>query len=672
MSSRVLRKLQGQNDLIPSVEPQVEQESNDDEHDLGISTPDLGGARPKKLNVNPFDLLNADSQSESEVKEDDDLGTESSRSQLQREDTKKKKRKKNRKRSQNSTSGGAKNLPLKSSEADEALSFQTFSNQLYSMQFEDEIDRGVYEVNKLLGTTHPQPNAKLSSTTKVTPKSRAILSIEFRHLNPENEMKKIFGSRVVQAEASRQRRAGGGRHRAPLRSVHNIVIPKPNWPNPGRSGLTMKFVESDAKGNQVFTFDHSPEYQQVQKQFLAAVDSMNPDYIVHIVQQHPFHIDSMLQLSDISRMGEDLQMATELIERCIYALETAFHPMFNLATGNCRLYYRVQVNRACHRTALEFCKLILSLDPEADPMGILLLIDFYAIRAQQHNWLIQFFNEWDPTRNLSQLPNWAYSIAIAYFAQAEESEDNDYAKADEMLQTALIMFPSMLRPLLDKCNIEADSRVVLHPYFLEDETSQSGGLALLCNLYVGRSFHLWKLPELLPWLERNAQIAIQRINANEEFVLSCQERRKTRYQGAPRNVYRHVIMSDISDATTSLPMELAQSPVLNFDPLPPIDSIDLYTKRNQGNMQYPPGDPNALSLFFRSMMPNYNPATDQVGAVGGDQPGGEAGGQTLRNSVNMLYEAMADMMRNFDLPEVAHDGADSEDSDDENDNREWD
>lgn len=62
------------------------------------------------------------------------------------------------------------------------------------------------------------------------------------------------------------------------------------------------------------------------------------------------------------------------------------------------------------------------------------------------------------------------------------------------------------------------------------------------------------MPELLPWLERNAQIALRRINANEEFVVKCKERRKTRYQGAPRNVYRHVIMSDISDATTSLPM----------------------------------------------------------------------------------------------------------------------
>ena len=42
--------------------------------------------------------------------------------------------------------------------------------------------------------------------------------------------------------------------------------------------------------------------------------------------------------------------------------------------------------RACHRTALEFCKLALSLDPDNDPLGILLTLDFYAIRAQQREY----------------------------------------------------------------------------------------------------------------------------------------------------------------------------------------------------------------------------------------------------------------------------------------------
>ncbi len=45
-------------------------------------------------------------------------------------------------------------------------------------------------------------------------------------------------------------------------------------------------------------------------------------------------------------------------------------------------------SRACYNTAWTFCKLLLSLDPDNDPVGILLLIDFYAIKAQQYTWLV--------------------------------------------------------------------------------------------------------------------------------------------------------------------------------------------------------------------------------------------------------------------------------------------
>lgn len=60
---------------------------------------------------------------------------------------------------------------------------------------------------------------------------------------------------------------------------------------------------------------------------------------------HPYHVDSLIQLADICRMGDDAQMAAELIERAIYILESEFHPSFNLATGNCRLEYKQQENR---------------------------------------------------------------------------------------------------------------------------------------------------------------------------------------------------------------------------------------------------------------------------------------------------------------------------------------
>lgn len=48
-----------------------------------------------------------------------------------------------------------------------------------------------------------------------------------------------------------------------------------------------------------------------------------------ILNTHPYHIDSLLQLSEICKMGEDYQMAAELIGAwTIYASLCHFEPLF--------------------------------------------------------------------------------------------------------------------------------------------------------------------------------------------------------------------------------------------------------------------------------------------------------------------------------------------------------
>lgn len=96
----------------------------------------------------------------------------------------------------------------------------------------------------------------------------------------------------------------------------------------------------------------------------------------------------------------------------------------------------------------------MSLDPEEDPLAVVLMIDFYAIRSKEYQWFCEFCNLWESSRNLQQLPNIAYSLALAYFYMG----DNE--SADEYLQNALIMFPGVLMPLLDKCSVQTDSRVL--------------------------------------------------------------------------------------------------------------------------------------------------------------------------------------------------------------------
>lgn len=99
------------------------------------------------------------------------------------------------------------------------------------------------------------------------------------------------------------------------------------------------------QGVQYFTYEHSQNYRQVQTKFLESVESLNPDNIVAIINDHPYHIDALIQLSDLCKLSEDLPMAAEFIERALYCLEYAFHPLFNVAQGNCRLDYKRQENR---------------------------------------------------------------------------------------------------------------------------------------------------------------------------------------------------------------------------------------------------------------------------------------------------------------------------------------
>lgn len=81
---------------------------------------------------------------------------------------------------------------------------------------------------------------------------------------------------------------------------------------------------------------------------------------------------------------------------------------------------------------------------------------------------IQSFNKnywnWCHLCVFLQLPNFAYSLAVAHF---QLSAGKDVELAHHLLQNALIMFPSVLLPLLEKCGVQPDSRVSGHTFFAQ-------------------------------------------------------------------------------------------------------------------------------------------------------------------------------------------------------------
>lgn len=273
-----------------------------------------------------------------------------------------------------------------------------------------------------------------------------------------------------------------------------MITAKDSWPPLTKNVITMKLLPTPDTPNtssspkiqsneddkvQWFTFQHTQYYQAVQHMFLSALERIDSEFLITLIKRCPYHVDSLVQLSEVCKMTEDFALASELIERALLLLESSLHINFSLTSGNSRLDYRRQENRAfyivlfkhaqyleeraCCRTAFEISKLVLSLQPDVDPLAMILVIDYYALRSKQFGWLVEFYEQYNATRNLAQLPNMAYSYALALFTIHGRCE-----RANEALQYALLMFPGVLRPLLDEMSVQTDKRVLASSYFFAD------------------------------------------------------------------------------------------------------------------------------------------------------------------------------------------------------------
>ncbi|EDV40388.1 uncharacterized protein Dana_GF23957, isoform A [Drosophila ananassae] len=670
MSARMLKKLQRDADKLapPSEDEDNEELSDNDELE------DDEVQRDRKTHLNPFDLLNQPglSLSESEFKEDDNE-TEPPSTALPNASAAAKKKKKKRKKKVRSSGNNI------SSE----------DNKRQDKYFE--------KVDPLLGKVYdavPKQSAK-QVVAAGPPATKKLLGVELRHLNSQNEMRRTFGKKVVKVENKR------GRQKPTLKSTY-MVTAKESWPPLTKNTITMiclpasevppdssKSSAENSGAVEWFRFEHSQYYQGVQHMFLAALERMDSEFLITLIKRCPYHVDSLVQLSEVCKMTEDFALASELLERALLLLESSLHINFSLTSGNCRLDYRRQENRsffivlfkhaqyleerACSRTAFEISKLILSLQPDTDPLAMILVIDYYALRSKQFGWFVEFYEEYNAARNLNQLPNMAYSYALALHTLHGACE-----RSNEALQYALLMFPGVLRPLLDEMSVQTDKRVLASTYFFPDVSgNQSPALHQLVCLYVCRARVVWRQNEVLPWLESNVNIVLDRIEKKDPLVNEYKEKRSLRYGGTPpRPILRHVILSDYKEKVPlAVFVSKEKQAIMTYDPLPPPNSINSYERKSSSSS--PTTNPNnSVSMFFQSLLPSFNinnlaaaqqpqaagagaaalpeagagaagaaAAIDEPRAANGD---GEAG---LQQSLTIMMDAMRDFLQNFRIAE---------------------
>ncbi|GFN80034.1 transcription factor 25 [Plakobranchus ocellatus] len=644
MSSRALRRLQRDSGIGLEYLPNEENLSeNREEIEIVASRSKKKGKR-EALPLNPFELLTNGLEDQMTVsdkeEESDSNGKPVSNNQSDKAVHKNKKKKKSRKKqNDNQTST---------------------PDALKEKEPEDEIEASLQEVNRILGNTsiaHVQEKQlQGSNSTNMKP----LLHIDHRNLNPETELKRMFGSQVVMGEQQDRHRRQRNR---PVQRSSRLVQPKDTWHPTGGSGLSMKYL-GETEG---FTFEHSPAYQKMQHLFYDAVESGHPEAIVNILRKHPYHIDALIQMSEFHRINEDFQTSAEFIEKAIYGMECAFHSMFNIAAGNCHLTYDRPENRSfylcifkhilnlgrrgCNRTAFEFCKLLLSLNPEDDPLDCMSMIDFYALRSEQYEYLKRLDDEALSFESSRRVPNFAFSLALAQFKDALKKKC-DTKTADERLQDALLFFPVLLKPLLDQCCVQPDKRVNSHPFFdskeMLDSTSELGRLV---TLYVKRCESCWKELEVMSWLERNVLAVLDIVDSGtDKRIQEYAELRRKKFRNPPLSLLRHYFLSEIQGV--SPPQRFTSGPILSYDPFPPPRSIISYVRPERPTVASESSS-SIIRSFFESIRPSYNPqappgAGDQrlaQGQYGNGEEGAEGGARAIPHQIHESVHALMEAMR---------------------------
>ncbi|KAK3194466.1 hypothetical protein Dsin_025776 [Dipteronia sinensis] len=616
MSSRLFQK------VVKEQEQQQQQRHEEEQlQDNESGSPDSG----PPSSINPFDLLNDD-----DVDDDPDQETEVADEALIRDEDKREQLSAQRKTSDVVSTSNHKSKKKKKKRSKEGSASSTY-------KVERSLDEVLDTLSLDVSSSSPQP-----SSTKVKPENAkvcnsigkqhtpSVLQIDPKYLNVENELRRIFGSKVVKSfERSHQsgssRQVRGGRRGSYHVRKTILVSPSDLWSRWDGS-FSMEFLETK-DGYSYFRYVHSPSYSQAQTAFEAAQAIHDLNSVANILILHPYHLDSLITMADYFKFVGEHQTAADAVAKCLYGLECAWHPMFTPLLGNCQLKFSHETNkplfktlfthminmdrRGCHRSALEVCKLLLSLDSD-DPMGAIFCIDYFALRAGEYAWLEQFSEEYKSDNSLWLFPNFSYSLSVCrfYLEQEETSQDadtdNSKATSADLMKQALMLHPSVLKKLVAKVPLkdQAFTNILKHAYFRSDE-ARIPSVDHLIRIYVERSYLIWRLPDLQKLLRDTAQLVNETLEHNKSEAKDWACVREEAFS-SEKNEYDHLLVQDFSDAVSTLPPDNLHNFVV--DPRMGAEQNGI-----QGNPldigQAPPRDVanrNVLAVLFESMLPWAN------------------------------------------------------------------
>lgn len=498
------------------------------------------------------------------------------------------------------TQGGSKKSKKNNKKKKKGASQQPSSTHVDDISLEemtDVIAKSTQQFKVMPDTAQDSDTAGATCKNSLPSALRALLALDSSHLDPAHELRRQFGASAIKAyerekgssttsgrTGARNRDNRGAHLNSNMRVRTVLTTPKPTWPDLNRSfvGMSMSANETD-QGVRVYSWEHSRAYKQAQFQFSQAVASFDTQSLVALLRVFPWHIDTLLQLSAVSRYQGDLGQASDFIDRALFAMERSAASTFVsgltshtgppicdfLRAENRAFWLAVHRNidlygrKGTWRTALEWCKLLFALDT-SDPHGILLWVDFLAIKSRQERWLLEFT---DVLQELYGILSW--SIGLSY-ARALALRVVDTTQADQALASAMIRHPHAAILLADKLQVDVPADVVRSfPMHGAYSSTQPALNELLAHLYVHRSLSVWKEANTLAWFRMVSTQTWQSLDATAY--------RESLPENATRmGLYRHLVVADLPEAQQRqllryVPPEIRNPPggIDTFDPLPP-------------------------------------------------------------------------------------------------------
>lgn len=637
MSSRALRRLERQRE---SATPEVEEDSDYD--------------APQKPAVNRFAFLGEESDQDDEVKEEIEESAPEAPAPEKTSTSRKKNKKKNKNKKKQQQQQQPKDSEEEEDDDDlDEFLEQVRQRDLAaskSVSVEEE-EEGVDESFEASYDESDPPIAYTSAnyhyfTTSRLKQCLPLLSVKVKNLDPDNELKNLFGNLSLETiddansttslsispevlaqfrKMARLTRGWGGRDRRGIPGTARKLLLskiKDDYLPTAQKQLnmeelttddiveTMRYCEEDegydfiskkvkaqAKlGIRYFKFTKVPSVtdRMANSRFYASVVmTPDPDALIQLLQQHPYHVETLLQVAQIFlRQGNNKATSNALVEKCLFVFDRSFNKRFHelLQEGKSeliRLPYETFTNRQFYLclfriitgmaerstfyTALNYCKLLWGLCPDGDPVGVRYFIDHYALLSEEYEWLVNVaqsplvntYTQW-------YTPGIAFSevLALLYLDKKDQ--------AKEQLKKAFTAHTYCAYYLLENIGLSSSPPKSIKDIYKDDY------VVLASETYLVRAPLLWKeqlhrqfLRDELTDLFKNFQPQKTGSWLGKFFA------KESTPTTLPINLVRFAILSGENKVLAKVPEKVFdREDVLEYDVLPPKDasaSYDVYT-----------------------------------------------------------------------------------------------